>query len=75
MIKVTLRLTWGNWKEIVSKSKGFRISIQKHDKVAEQISFRVPVPIVSHTFIKNMPSCLNRVESIWTLELFIREKS
>ena len=74
MIKVALRLTWGDWKKIVNESKGFRISTQKHDEVAEQISSRVPVPIVSCTFMKDMPSCLDRIESTWPLELFIREK-
>ena len=61
--KATPSSTWGNRKGTVIESKSFGVSTQKHDKVTERISSRIPIPIMSHTFMKNVPSCLNRVES------------
>ena len=73
-IKVAPSSTWGDRVDIVYESKSFWISTQKHDEVTEQISSRVPVPIVSRTFMKYVSSCLDRVGSTRTLEIFVREK-
>ena len=72
--KATPSSIWGDRKGTVIESESFGVSTQKHDEVTERISSRVPIPIVSCTFMKNVLSCLNRVESTWTLELFIQEK-
>jgi len=47
---------------------------QEHDKVVQQISSRVPVPVKSSALVKNMPSSLNRVIVAWALEIFVWEK-
>ena len=47
---------------------------QEHDKMAYQISSRVPVPVKSSTFMEYMPSSLNRIFVAWAFEIFIREK-
>ena len=41
---------------IVYKCESFRISYQEQDEMTKQISSRVPVPIVSHAIMKNVPS-------------------
>jgi len=66
---------WGDRKETVIESESFGVSTQKHDEGTERISSGVPISIVSHTFMKDVPSCLNGVESTWILELFVQEKS
>ena len=74
-VKVIPRSTWGNREGIVYESESFWISTQKHDKVTKWISSRVPIPIVSCTFMKYVSSCLNRIGPARTFEIIIREKS
>jgi len=53
-----LRAT-GSRLSIKAKAKG--LALKEHDKIIKQISSRVPIPIMSHTFIQNVPSCLDRI--------------
>ena len=72
--KATPSSIWGDRKGTIIESKSFGVSTQKHDEVTERISSRVSIPIVFHTFMKDVSSYLNRVKSTWTLELFVWEK-
>ena len=74
MIRVAPRSAWGIWLNIVYESESSWIGYQKHDKVTEQISSWVPVPIVTSTFMKDVPSCLNRIVTTRTFKFFVREK-
>ena len=47
---------------------------QEYDKVVQQVSPRVPVPIKSSAFVKNMSFSLNGVVIAWALEVFFWEK-
>ena len=47
---------------------------QEHDKVVQRVSPRVPVPIKSSAFVKNVSSSLNGVVIAWALEVFFWEK-
>ena len=73
-MKVAPRSTWGSREDIVYESESFWISTQKHDEVTEQISSRVPIPIMSHTFMKYVSSCLDRVGPTRIFEIFVRKK-
>jgi len=43
--------------------------------MTESVSSGVPIPVMSHAFIKNVSSCFDWIVSTGTLEIFLREKS
>ena len=62
------------YKRIVLKSESFRIKSQEHDKMAQRISSRVPVPVKSSALMKYIPSSLDRIIVARALEIFVWEK-
>ena len=54
---------------LIRKSKSFRIVNQEYDKVVQRVSPRIPVPIKSLAFMKNVSSSLNGIVIAWALEV------
>ena len=42
--------------ETVYESKSIWVSLQKHDKMAKGVLSRIPIPVKSPTFMKDMSS-------------------
>ena len=55
-IELVIRSTHNSQKRIVIEGESIWISFQKHDKVVKGVPSRIPIPVKSSTFMKNMPS-------------------
>ena len=53
-IELAIRSTHASGISVVQKSKYIRISLQKHNKVAERVLSWIPIAIKSTTIIKNI---------------------
>ena len=46
--------------------EGIQIGNQEHDEMLQRISSRIPIPIESFAFVKNMSPRLNWIVIAWT---------
>jgi len=55
-MELVIGSTHNSQKIIVCEGKSIWISFQKHDKVVKRVPSRIPIPIKSFIFVKNMLS-------------------
>jgi len=62
-------------KLIDIKCKGIWVGDQEHDEMLQCISSRIPIPIESFAFVKNMSPRLDWIVIAWTRKVQAWEKS